>query len=318
MKFKINDRIGQVVGVIMTLALLVIFIANPSFPTPDKLIVFLFFFFMIFKQALFMLKRLLPFVVILLVYDSFRGIADELNSNVNYGFAPAADKLIFGGLPTIHLQDWLWHGSVAWYDFVLYLPYMLHFVLPLGLAVLIWKTKEAYYWRFVAAFSAVSFMAFFTFLLFPAAPPWLASDIGHIEPLTRISSEVWSSLGIEDFPSFYNEISPNPVAAVPSLHAAWAALVFIYVYKFFGRRWGAVAVVYPAIIFFGTIYQGEHFAFDVLVGIVYAAVAYLLAPMLVELSTKAVYRLKVELKKSAPVVPKTLANKKNNHKKPNK
>lgn len=281
-----KQTLGKIVGIIGTTVSLTVFFLEPSFPTPDKIIIFLFFFFMIFNQATFVLKRLLPFIVILLVYDSFRGLADQLNTNVNYTFPPAADRWLFGDLPTTTLQGWLWHGDVRWYDFMLYLPYLLHFVLPIGLAIAVWKLKQSYYWRYVTTFTLVSFAAFFTFLLFPAAPPWLAAENGQIEPITRISSHVWHDLGLRDFPSVYDHISPNPVAAVPSLHAAWAALVAIFVYRYFGRKWGALSMLYPLIIFFGTIYQGEHYFIDVVLGVVYAVVAYLISPSVIKLFKK--------------------------------
>lgn len=279
---KRREKIAQFIGLLGTIIYILVFAKNPSFLTPDKIIVFVFFFMMIFKQAFFVLKRLLPFIAILLVYDSFRGFADELNTHVNYTLPAAVDRFFFGELPTAALQNWLWHGSTQWYDFAVYLPYMLHFVLPVAMAIVIWETRRRHYWDYVMAFSVVSFAAFFTFLLFPAAPPWLSSDLSYIEQIERISSHVWYALGISDFPSVYNHISPNPVAAVPSLHTAWAVLFFVYVYRLYGRRWGAIALIYPLLIMFGTIYQAEHYAFDVAAGIVYALAAYISAPYIVK------------------------------------
>ena len=142
-----RQRLGQIIGVVGIIASIIIFVRAPSFPTPDKIVIFMIFLFMIFKQAKAMLVRFGPFVLVLLVYESFRSIADQLNTHVNYTLAPDIDKLLFGNLPTVYFQDWLWHGQVRWYDFVLYLPYMLHFVLPIGLGVLVWKTREKHYWR---------------------------------------------------------------------------------------------------------------------------------------------------------------------------
>src|SRR5437764_275137 len=99
---KILRAIGAAGAVLFVLA----FIKAPSFPTPDKLLVFLTLIFMAYGQAWAMLKRLLPFVVILLVYESFRSVADQLNGHVNYYLAPHFDKLVFGNLPTIYLQNW--------------------------------------------------------------------------------------------------------------------------------------------------------------------------------------------------------------------
>lgn len=270
-------------GVIATVTSLVIFGLHPSFPTPDKLLVFLVFVFMMFGQGWQLFKHLFPFVLILLVYESLRGLAPSLNSHVHFTFMPAFDNKLFGGrLPTAKLQSWLWHGSVQWYDFVFYLAYMLHFVLPLGLAVVIWKYRNKAYWRFVFTYVFVSFSGFLTYVLFPAAPPWMAAQAGYIPSISRISSAVWARLGLMDFPSVYNKISPNPVAAVPSLHAAYATLFALFIYKFFGKKWGLAATIYPLLIYVGTVYQGEHYVFDVLLGIVYAAIAYLLTPKLID------------------------------------
>jgi membrane-associated phospholipid phosphatase len=283
---KIKQNAEQLIGVAGVILCLAAFIHAPSFPTPDKLLVFLTFVFMIFKQAAQMLKHLLPFVVILLAYESFRGVANKLNSHVNYTLAPHIDKLLFGNLPTVYLQNLLWHGHVRWYDFVFYLAYMLHFIIPIGLALLVWKTREKEYWRVVVTYLVSAFGAFLTFLLFPAAPPWLAAQNNYIQPIVRISSDVWFALGLKDFPSVYNHISPNPVAAIPSLHAAWATLLVIFVYKLYGLRMAAVASIYPFLIYIGTIYEGEHYAFDVITGILYAIAAYMLTPYLIKKSSR--------------------------------
>ena len=279
---KIRQPISRGLGAIGTILLIAIFVKHPSFPTPDKLVVFLVFVFMCFGQAIEAIKRFVPFVLLILVYESFRSIADQLNSRVDYLTGPHFDRALFGNLPTVYLQNWLWHGHVQWYDFVLYLPYFLHFAVPLGLGVLVWKTRDHQFWRVMNTYLFSAFAAFLTFLLFPAAPPWLASQNHYIQPIIRISSQVWASLGIHDFPSFYNHISPNPVASVPSLHAVWATLLPIFVYKLYGRRWALLAAVYPFLIFVGTIYDGEHYAFDIIVGIIYALLAYVLVPRIMK------------------------------------
>ncbi len=270
------------VGVIGAILCVALFIRTPSFPTPDKLFIFCLFVFMAYGQAWQMFKRLFPFVAILVVYESFRGIADKLNTHVDYLLAPHADSFLFGNLPTIYLQNWLWHGYTKWYDYVFYVPYLLHFILPLGLALVVWKTREKQYWRVVGTYLVVAFGAFLTFFLIPAAPPWLASQNHYIPHITRISSDVWAGLGLHDFPSIYNHITPNQVAAIPSLHAAWATLLVIFVYTLYGKRWAGLSLIYPLLIFVGTVYQGEHYAFDVILGIIYAIVGYLITPNLMK------------------------------------
>jgi hypothetical protein len=280
-KFKSFDRRRQAlttVGVVGSLGSVGIFLIEPSFLTPDKLLVFAVFVGLLFGQAKQVFIRLAPFVALLLVYESFRGIVPGLNHRVNYTWMPEVDRWMFGSLPTETLQRWWWNGQTQWYDFVFYLPYMLHFVLPLGLAIVVWKTREHEYWRYVTAFVGISFAAFVIYLLFPAAPPWMSSNMGLIEPISRVSSSVWLSLGINDFPSLYSQIAANPVAAVPSLHAAYATLFTMFIIGFFKSRWRYVSLIYPVLIYVGTVYQGEHYVIDAILGVVLAVAGFYSSP----------------------------------------
>lgn len=277
------------IGIAGSIACVFLYAREPSFPTPDKLLLFAFFLGLIFGQAFELMKRLAPFILLLATYDLFRGFADYLNSNVNYMFMPIVDKLMFfGQLPTRVFQNVLWNGTVQWYDFAMYVMYMMHYVFPVVLAIYIWKRRESEYWRFVTTFVLVSFAGFLTFLAFPAAPPWMASDLGLIEPITRVSSDVWYALGVQDFPSLYNQISPNPVAAVPSLHAAYATLIAMFVIQLIKSKWRYLVLIYPATIYFGTVYMGEHYIIDEILGAVYAVVGFKLAyPLTKKLSVYA-------------------------------
>lgn len=280
------------VGAIGTLGSIVLFLLQPSMPTPDKLFIFAIFVGMLLRQAKQVIIRLGPFVALLLAYESFRGLAPGLNQRVNYLWMPGVDRSLFGELPTKTLQNFWWQGQASWYDFALYLPYLLHFALPFVLAIIIWKTKESEYWRYVTAFVGISFTAFFVYVLFPAAPPWMSSDMGLIEPVQRISSSVWFALGVNDFPSIYSKVSPNPVAAVPSLHAAYATLFAIFVIKFWISRWRWLVLSYPLAIYIGTVYHGEHYVIDAVLGIILAIGGYLASPYVVQKLASLFYKSK--------------------------
>lgn len=299
-RLKLTLGWTNIVGLVVTVFMLFIFIKYPSWPTPDKLLVFLAGLFMIFGKSLAVIKRLLPFVVFLLVYESFRGLVPMLNSHVNYNFMIEADKLIFfGHLPTSSLQNILWNGHISWYDFGFYIVYMLHFVLPMTLALIIWKYRDRFYWRYITSFLLMSFDSFLVYLAFPAAPPWLAAEKGIIEPITRVSSHVWWALGIKDFPSFYNQVAANPVAAMPSLHSAYATLFAIFVFKLFGKKWGLLSLIYPILMYIGTVYQGEHYVIDVLAGIGFAIGAYLITPTFIKFLKQIINFLAKKLKRIA-------------------
>ena len=254
------------------------FILNRSIWTPDVLFLALLVVFVALGQARVFIVRFAPFILLLLTYDSFRGIADDLNTYVNFWPMISFDMNMFGGhLPTAVLQDWWWNGTLQWYDFYFYFLYAIHFVMPVALAVMIWKLMPKMYWEFVIALIGLSFMAFITYIVFPAAPPWMASDLGYIEPIHRISSDIWAAMGFSDFSKIYSELSPNPVAAVPSLHSAYPLLFVLYFWRLFSvqRTWWLL--VYPVSMWIGVVYLGEHYVVDFILGALYAVAAYYLA-----------------------------------------
>lgn len=264
-------RVATVAGVAL------LFAVERNFWTPDTLFVVLLALFVVLGQARAFILRFAPFMLLLLAYDSFRGIADQLNTHVHYTEMIDFDRLVTGGsLPTADLQNLLWHGHVQWYDFYFYFLYTIHFLAPVLLAVLLWKVRTRLYWPFAAALVGLSFAAFVTYVLFPAAPPWMASDAHLFAPIHRISSDVWGAMGVTNFSELYANISPNAVAAVPSLHSAYPLLFVLFLIKAFGfkRMWWTF--IYPISMWVGVIYMGEHYLFDVLLGIIYASVAYAL------------------------------------------
>jgi len=243
--------------------------------TPDLLFFMFLMLFALYGQGKEFVLNFGPFVVLLLVYDSLRGFAPYLNKHVHYLQMPNFDKWLFhGSLPTAWLQQHWYFGQLVWYDYYFYLLYMCHFLTPLLVAIAIWKWRPQHYNRYVMAFLLMSYAGFVTYILFPAAPPWLASQMGDISSIHRISSDVWWALGVHDFSTLYSKFSPNEVAAVPSLHAAYPVMILLFIRRAFGWRWALAFIWYPLSMWVGVVYLGEHYVFDVLLGIVYALAAY--------------------------------------------
>lgn len=253
-----------------------ILVTQRTFWTPDMLFVVLLVIFTAFGQARGFLVRFLPLVALMLLYEIFRGIADDLNGTVHYTEMIDFDRwMFFGHLPTVVLQEWWWHGQVRWYDFYFYFLYTIHFLMPVLLAVLIWKKADQRYWQFMWALLGLSFAAFVTYILFPAAPPWMASLHGYIdEPMRRVSSDIWWAMGITNFSEIYDNLPANPVAAVPSLHSAYPLLFSLFITGLFGLKRFWWVYIYPVSIWVGVVYTGEHYVIDVILGALYAVLAY--------------------------------------------
>jgi membrane-associated phospholipid phosphatase len=104
----------------------------------------------------------------------------------------------------------------------------------------------------------------------------MASDLGMISPIHRISSDIWGAMGVTNFSEVYANLSPNAVAAVPSLHSAYPMLFFMFFVKLFGWRKVWWAAIYPISMWIGVTYLGEHYVIDAILGAAYAVVAYVL------------------------------------------
>jgi hypothetical protein len=109
--------------------------------------------------------------------------------------------------------------------------------------------------------------------LYPTAPPRLLAGVGLQDTLLALS-------GI-DIGSPQSSAYSNPVAAVPSLHAAYAVGVGIGVIRFARSHLvRAAGVIYPPLVILTIVVTGNHFLLDALAGIAVLAAGFLVAAWL--------------------------------------
>ena len=226
----------------------------------------------------------LPFGAILFTYDLLRGSADEVFS-AYYLPQLRADELMFGGaVPTVWLQERLWDGAggIDWIDYATWVVYLTHFFGTLVVAASLWLFARGYFRRYIAMVCALAAAGFVTYLLFPAAPPWLASEQGHLAPTDRIVRFVSEDVPIGFFGAIWESGAryANDVAAVPSLHAAYAALISLFLWRIASWRWRVPLALYPLAMGFALVYTAEHYVSDILLGWLYAAGAVVLVDAL--------------------------------------
>ena len=216
-----------------------------------------------------------PFAVILIAWEGMRDVASAFGQAVQSDSVIGVERALFGGhIPTVDLQRAFFNGTAQLHDIVLTLLYVSHFVFPLAFALLLWRRDRRTYYRFVITLMGVSFAAFLTFLVLPVAPPRLAYQYGEALPVVDVMATVSRSVDW-DLPAWmYRNLIGNPVAAFPSMHAAFPFLVLLFLRE---RSW-RLALAWLAVtcaIWFATVYLGHHYVVDVLGGVVYGTVGYL-------------------------------------------
>jgi hypothetical protein len=251
------------------------------FISPDRYLVVLLVPALVLGVARPYVRDFLPFVAAILLYEQVRGVAHSLRPEPFYAPMIDFDRFFFGEVPSVTLQDWLWSGNIEWYDQLLGLVARAHFFVPPTILFLIWLTRRELFYRAAVAIVAVSFAGALVFFLFPAAPPWRASDVGLLPELVKIGTEQAAASPVDAPRSFIADLMlPNPYAAVPSLHTAYSLLTFLIALAWL-RRVGWAFVGYPLVMWFTIIYFADHYVADIVVGAGMALGAWWLAGRLV-------------------------------------
>ena len=214
----------------------------------------------------------LPMVVVLSAYDFTRGAADSFGIGAHVHPMIDFDRFLFvGQTPTEWLQAHLNGPGVAWWDVVFTLTYTSYFIVPFAVAGVLWARDRLAFRRFTNRVVTLALAGLATYIAFPAAPPWMAAQEGLLEGVQRTTSDGWQLLGGGTAGLFSEgQASVNLVAAVPSLHAAFAALVAMFLWGRVRPALRPLLALYPLAMGLTLIATGEHYFFDVLLGWLYA------------------------------------------------
>jgi hypothetical protein len=249
--------------------------------TPDRYLLVLLVPALALRSARRYLWDFVPFAVLILLYSEMRGVIHTIRPHPYYLPQLDAERWLFGGhVPAVDIQRWLWAGHEQWFDRALLFVTKIHSIIPTTLGFLLWLRRRALFYRFAASMLTLSYAAALTFLLYPAAPPWAAGRDGLLA-VVKIGgpSGASSTAGVGGGSGLYRIIHGNPYAAIPSLHAGYAFMVFLMIASLAWptrHRWlGVVAAAfYPALQSFAVVYTGNHYVVDLLIGYGFAAAAF--------------------------------------------
>jgi membrane-associated phospholipid phosphatase len=220
----------------------------------------------------------------LIIYFYSRGLTDNLGFPVHYSMPIRFDEFvsrIFGGggtLPTEGLQHALCgnpclrESDPRWYDVFFTTVYASHFLTGLTIAAVLWVRERDEWLKWMRRYVAISFGALVVYIVYPMAPPWMASEDGYIrEAIPRLTGRGWRDLGLGRFDLVLQGVG-NPVAAMPSLHAGITFLVAMYGIWRLRTPLRFLLVLYPLAMCTTLVYYGEHYVVDVLAGALLAAI----------------------------------------------
>lgn len=226
------------------------------------------------------LRDWVPLGLVLAAYDLSRGVADTLGMPVQMASLVDVERWMFGwstggSVPTVWAQQHLgpYTGPVRWWEVPVALAYLSHFMVAFALLAYLWARDRRQFTAFRNRFLTLTALGLLTYVLVPAAPPWMASRAGLIGRVQRVGLRGMETFGLDTGGALvnYGARFGNAVAALPSLHAGWSALVAMFAARLLPRWTWPLLAVYPLLMGVSLVISGEHYVIDVLLGYLYAA-----------------------------------------------
>lgn len=242
-------------------------------------------------------RFLLPFLLVGVVYDSLRYVDPTIRGEIHIKAPYVFDQTYFGittqnGVLTPN-EWWQLHTSPI-LDFItgfFYMAFIAIFVVMTAYFVFyrsrtgnqklsreeLGKRAPRMAWSFFF----VNAIGYATYYLYPAAPPWYASEYGFgpanlLTPSDPAGCARFDAMiGYPYFADFYAK-SSNIFGAVPSLHVSYPLIAVYFAFQFAELR--ILALIYYFMMCFSAVYLNHHYILDILWGSAYA----LLIPFLLE------------------------------------
>ncbi len=229
-------------------------------------------------------KPLLPFFAFGVIYDSMRLYMPTMHRliPVNVESLYRAELALFGirtadGRLITPPELFITHTHVV-VDVVAAVAYFLFTFLPWAMAIYLLFKNRPVLTRYGWAWLAATAIAIVIYILYPAAPPWYVEQHGFAPPPLDLPGNparlaaVDELLGVPYFATIYSR-NANVFGAMPSMHAGFPLLAFLYARLALGR-WRYLFLVHGMITCFSAIYLRHHYILDVIAGVFVALAAF--------------------------------------------
>ncbi len=153
-----------------------------------------------------------------------------------------------------------------------------HFIVTLGLLGWLWWRRADIYRPLRNSLVLVNLLAFVVFWRYPVAPPRMLAGFTDVVASTHAIGS-WHTGALAS--------DANQLAAMPSLHIAWAVWCAVAVWLATPRRWlRALALLHPTLTTFAVLATGNHYVLDIVAGVTVMAASFAIVWWLSERATR--------------------------------
>jgi hypothetical protein len=146
-----------------------------------------------------------------------------------------------------------------------------HFIFTITLLVWLWWRRSDVYRPLRSALVLVNLLAFVVFWLYPVAPPRMLHGFSDVVAATHAIGS-WHTGALASH--------ANELAAMPSLHIAWALWFAVAIWKVSERRLvRALAALHVMVTVAAVLATGNHYVIDVFAGAGVMALAFVLVAL---------------------------------------
>jgi hypothetical protein len=175
--------------------------------------------------------------------------------------------------PELALNRWLApHLTLGWWAGNYY--DIAHFVVTFGMIGWLWWRRPELYRPLRTGLALINVLGFIIFWRYPMAPPRLTPGQHYVDVVaTTHAYGSWHSGALAS--------AANELAAMPSLHIAWAMWASLVFWRMFRRhRWAVLAWAYPVVTTVVVMATGNHYLADAVAGAATMILATLIADRL--------------------------------------
>ncbi len=217
------------------------------------------------------------------LYDSMRVFPNYLFNEVHIAQPYEIEKAWFGietAAGLITPNEYFKVYNAPWLDVLSALFYLCWVPVPLMFAVWLFFNDKAMLSEFTITFLLANIIGMAVYYLYPAAPPWYVEEHGfkllhHTSGSAAGLLRFDEIMGVTLFSGMY-EKNANVFAAIPSLHAAFPAIMLYYSVKKKLKYASLLFLIILVGIWFAAVYTQHHYIIDVLLGGACAVFAILL------------------------------------------
>jgi hypothetical protein len=223
-----------------------------------------------FRGALGVVRDWIGLFAFLTAYGVSRAVADTLGMPVQEDSVIAVDKVIGFGESWVHRsQRWIdWDAAPQWWEVTFPVVYSTHFMASMGALIVLYVTNRPRWKQFMSRWVTLSAIGLIGYILVPTVPPWLASENGTVDTVFEGNPRGWSYLDGEAVANLFEfgRDTINPIAAMPSLHAAYPMLLLLFFSPARGFVGRILLAGYCLHMTFAIVISGQHWLIDAFAG----------------------------------------------------